>query len=80
MIFSVVTPEGNKPQVDEVFNKNISNNVYLDVLLLSEFALSQMRNLFPVFPVGAAEGYPTMLATLQGSDVAQGHFKLGCPF
>ena len=62
MIFSVVTPEGNKAKVDEVFNKNIiSNNVHLDVLLLSEFALSQMRNLFPVFLVGAAKGFPAEL-------------------
>ena len=65
MIFSVVTPEGNKAKGEEEFKENIINNVYLDVLLLSEFALSQMRNLFPVFLVGAAEGFPTMLAALQ---------------
>ena len=31
------------------------------------------------FSSGVTEGYPTMLATLQGSYVAQEHFKVGCP-
>ena len=39
---------------------------------------SQVRDVYGFFSLGVTEEYPTMLATLQGSYVAQKQFKVRC--